>query len=283
MADWRVMPADDVIGGTHVKVYPFDDNSQRMFAYAMEMIKVIIDKNSRNENSAFIVPVGPTEQYPYIADVVNANNISLKNTYFFNMDEYTLADGTFIPKDDPLSFRAEMDLTFYSRVRPDLVMDEDHRWFPEFNREEEMWEKIKSVGGVDICFGGIGINGHVAFNEALYADDPRGWDEFAALPTRLLRLTDETKAVNASYACAGEMPRLPTHAMTIGMREIMSSRKLVLNAYNNYHIRRALYGALSPQYPASCIQKFKDAAIYCSPQLLRPLLPAARYAHADGE
>jgi len=282
MADWRTMPAQAVVDGTHVKIYQIPNAYHRIFAYAMEMIAVIRDKNSRGENSAFIIPVGPDMQYPIIAEVVNAANISLKNTYFYNMDEYTLSDGTFIPIDDPLSFRGVMKRKFYDRVRPDLIMDEDHRWFPTFGREEEMWRHMQSVGGIDICFGGIGINGHVAFNEALYADDPRGWDEFAALPTRLLRLTDETKAVNSSYGCAGEMPRLPTHAMTIGMREIMSARKLVLEVYNNYHMRRALYGPVCPQYPVTCIQQFKDAAFYCSPDQLQPLLPAAQYLHADG-
>ena len=282
MKDWRLMPVQDVLDGTHVQIRPYESYSQRIFAYAMEMIKVIREKNSRGENSAFIVPVGPTQQYPLLADVINACDISLKNTYFYNMDEYTLEDGAFIPIDDPLSFRGIMNELFYNRIKPELVMDEKHRWFPMLGREKEMWQHMQGVGGVDICFGGIGINGHVAFNEALYSDDTMGWEEFAALPTRLLRLTDETKAVNSSYGTFGEMPRLPMYAMTIGMREIMSSKKLVLDVGNNYHIRRALYGPVSPQYPVTCIQLFQSAALYCSPEQLMPLLPTAHYAHEDG-
>ena len=281
--DWRTKSAQSVMNDTHVKIYPIDSNHERIFAYAMEMIAVIQAKNLRGENSAFIVPIGPVAQYPILVDVINACNISLKNTYFFQMDEYAMEDGSFISMDDPLSFRGTLKRLFYDRVRPDLVMDEDHRWCPTKGREEEMWRRIQEVGGVDICFGGIGLNGHVAFNESLYTDDCRGWDDFAALPTRLLRLNDETKATNASYDCYGEMPRLPKYAMSIGMREILSARKIVLSVGNNYHIRRALYGSVSPQYPASCLQVFENAALYCSPKQLEPLLPSALYASADGD
>jgi glucosamine-6-phosphate deaminase len=282
MNDWRTKTAREVIGDTSVKIYQFNSEYQKIFAYAMEMLEVIQKNNNAGKNSAFIVPVGPSTQYPILADVINACGISLKNTYFYNMDEYTQSDGTFIAIDDPLSFRAAMNRLFYDRINGELVMDEDHRWFPTPGREEEMWKHMQSVGGIDICFGGIGVNGHVAFNEALYLDDSRSWEEFASLPSRLLRLTDETKAVNASYDCFGEMPRLPGYAMTIGMREILSAKKLVLYVGSNYHIRRALYGPICPQYPVSCIQLFKDAALYCSPGQLEPLLQAAHYAQSDG-
>ena len=180
--DWRQMPAQDVLDGTYVNIFQYKSGSQRMYAYSMEMISVIMDKNSRSENSAFIVPVGPTQQYPILADLINACDVSLKNTYFYNMDEYTLDDGAFIPKGDPLSFRGIMDDLFYNRVKPELVMAEDHRWFPTLGREDEMWQHMQGVGGIDICFGGIGINGHVAFNEALYGDDARSRCRFPRRP-----------------------------------------------------------------------------------------------------
>ena len=99
-------------------------------------------------------------------DMVNEQNISLKNVWFINMDEYLDDEKQWISKDHPLSFRGFMQRTVYDKVRLELVMPEDQRVFPDPNHPEYISELIEKLGGVDICFGGIGINGHVAFNEA---------------------------------------------------------------------------------------------------------------------
>ena len=142
--------------------------------------------NENGEKTVFICPVGPVGQYPYFVDMVNEQNISLKNVWFINMDEYLDDEKQWISKDHPLSFRGFMQRTVYDKVRPELVMPEDQRVFPDPNHPEYISELIEKLGGVDICFGGIGINGHVAFNEA---DPSLTNEEFLAQKTRVLKIT----------------------------------------------------------------------------------------------
>lgn len=98
--------------------------------------------------------------------MVNEQNISLKNVWFINMDEYLTDEKTWIPKEHKLSFRGFMDRTVYTKVKPELLMPEEQRVFPDPKDPGHIQDVIEKLGGVDICFGGIGINGHVAFNEA---------------------------------------------------------------------------------------------------------------------
>ena len=73
-------------------------------------------------------------------------------------------------------------------------MPEEQRVFPDPENVEYIPQLIEKLGGVDICFGGIGINGHVAFNEA---DASLSNEEFLAQKTRVLDITKETRTANA--------------------------------------------------------------------------------------
>ena len=165
------------------------DNAAVFQTMAREMADEIKRKNALGEKTVFICPVGPVGQYPYFVEMVNSEDISLKNVWFLNMDEYLTDEKEWIGKDHRLSFRGFMERTVYTKIRPDLVMPESQRVFPDPKDPENMWRTIQALGGVDICFGGIGINGHVAFNEA---QDELTPDQFRALPTRVLEISRET-------------------------------------------------------------------------------------------
>ena len=136
------------------------------FDMALTMFEEIVKNNQAGKPSVFIVPVGPTDQYPILAKLINSQRVSLKNVHFFNMDEYLVSPTQWISEDDPMSFHGRMKREFYDRVDESLVMPESQRHFPEPGHEKEYDELIAGLGGVDMCFGGLGINGHVAFNEA---------------------------------------------------------------------------------------------------------------------
>jgi len=142
------------------------------FDMALTMFEEIVKNNQTGKPSVFIVPVGPTDQYPILAKLINSQRVSLKNVHFFNMDEYLVSPTQWISEDDPMSFHGRMKREFYDRVDESLVMPESQRHFPEPGHEKDYDELIAGLGGVDMCFGGLGINGHVAFNEAAEADDP---------------------------------------------------------------------------------------------------------------
>lgn len=237
---------------------------QVYFDMAMTMLEEILAH--KGERTVFIVPVGPTEQYPILADMVNRLNVSLKNVHFFNMDEY-LADPTRrIPDDDPMSFHGRMNREFYDRVRPELVMPPENRHFPEPGHEAEYDRLIEELGGVDLCLGGLGINGHVAFNEAAEADDPITAEEFAALGTRVLPISRETRTINAYGYQRGDLRGMPEWCISIGMKQILAARKIYIalnRPWQNGPFKHALHDPEQGQLPATLLRRNKNLT-YCT-------------------
>ena len=220
--------------------------------FTSEMVEEIKRKNALGENTVFICPVGPVGQYPYFVDMVNEQNISLKNVWFINMDEYLTDDKEWIDKEDKLSFRGFMDRTVYTKIKPELVMPEEQRIFPDPKNLTHIQDMIKKLGGVDICFGGIGINGHVAFNEASDTMTP---DEF---------LAQHTRAVNSIGDLNGALDDMPHYCITIGINEIAHARKIRLGCFRDWHrsvVRHAAYGEKTAHFPVSLLQDHPDINI----------------------
>lgn len=228
---------------------------------AREMADEIKARNEAGKTTVFICPVGPIGQYPYFVDIVNTERISLKNCWFINMDEYLGDDMQWIPMEHPLSFRGFMHRTVYSKIDPELNVPEDHRVFPDPNNTGYIPELIDKLGGVDVCFGGIGINGHLAFNEA---DPTKTVEEFINLKTRVLPITPETRTANAIGDFGGRLEDMPTHCVTIGFHEIYHARKIRLGIFRDWHravARRAGYGEMTADFPVSILAQHPDVLI----------------------
>lgn len=235
------------------------------FDMALTMLEEIIENNKKGKSTVMIVPVGPTQHYPILADMVNRLGVSLKNVHFFNMDEYMVSADVVIDENHPMSFKQRMNSEFYNRVKPDLVMPENQRHFPEPGREAEYDKMIEDLGGVDLCLGGLGINGHVAFNEAAEADDPITADEFANLNTRVLPISRETRTINAYGYQRGDLAGMCEWCITIGMRQIIESRKIYLalnRPWQNGPFKHALFDEEQGQWPASLLRRNKNLH-YC--------------------
>ena len=239
------------------------ESSEAVFRkMAREMADEIIARNSDGQKTVFILPVGPVGQYPFFVEIVNRERISLKNCWFFNMDEYLTDEKTWISKDCFLSFRGFMEKNVYSRIDETLVNPVSQRFFPDPDNPSLMTEKLRELGGADVCFGGIGINGHVAFNEAQPELSPA---EFAELQTRVIRISEETKTANAIGDLGGAIEDMPHYAATIGMKEILSARKIRLGVFRPWHravVRRAVCGEITSGFPVTLIQNHPDALIY---------------------
>lgn len=87
----------------------------------MEMVNEIEKNNAAGRRTVFICPVGPVGQYPIFVRLVNERRLSLKNSWFINMDEYLTDDGEWIDESSPLSFHGFMNRTVYSKIDPELA------------------------------------------------------------------------------------------------------------------------------------------------------------------
>lgn len=251
----------ELLSNPKIPLIVMDDNQTIFQSIAKEMVEEIDRKNALNEKTVFICPVGPVGQYPYFVDMVNESNISLKNVWFINMDEYLDDDKEWIAKEHKLSFRGFMDRKVYSKIKPELVMPEEQRIFPDPNKITYIPEIIEKLGGVDIAFGGIGINGHVAFNEPI---DELSGDEFLQLKTRVLEIAKETRAVNSIGDLNGALDAMPKYCVTIGIHEISNARKIRLGCFRDWHravVRQAAYGEKSAHFPISLLQGHPDINI----------------------
>ena len=194
--------------------------------------------------------------------MVNDQRISLKDCWFINMDEYLDDNDEWICADDPLSFRGFMARNVYGKIDPELVMPEEQRIFPDPHDLGRIGRVIDELGGVDIAFGGIGITGHLAFNEP---QPELTCEEFAALETRTLDIHPETRATNSVGDLGGALEDMPHRCVTIGMREILGARKVRLGVFRDWHrgvVRRAAYGEPTAAFPATLLQSHPDAKIY---------------------
>lgn len=133
--------------------------------FAESIANEIKQNNKSGDKTKLILPVGPIGQYPILAELINEQEITLDNCYLFFMDEYCDDNGHVFPKEHPLSFKGKMEDIFFDSINPDLNIPEDQVVFPNHNNLHKIVEMIEDVGGIDTCYGGIGIHGHVAFNE----------------------------------------------------------------------------------------------------------------------
>lgn len=267
----RVASAD--LGrGTTVKVGIVPDMEAIGEAMARDMFDEIVRARKEDRNATLIVPVGPIEGFSVLAEKLTREKISVRDVTFINMDEYLTADGHWIPLTHPLSFRAFMDRMFYGLLEPRLAPREENRVFPDPLDPGKIAALIAARGGVDACFGGIGINGHIAFNEPPEPGEKITDDEFARLPTRNLTLSRETRTIN-SVTVGGDITLIPERAVTVGMKEILQSRRIRLYCNRPWQsgvVRRVLHGQITSACPASFIQKHPDVRLTIAEYVASP-------------
>ena len=246
--------------GDHLKV--FNDCDEIHQQLADDMISFIKSQNIKGKPSRFIVPVGPVGQYPIFLNIVETERISLKNCYFFYMDENADNLGHALPAAHPLSFEGEMRKLWLNDIDPELAIPEEQLFFPNENNINFLAKKIEEVGGIDICFGGIGIHGHIAFNEP----EP----EVESSDPRMVYLNDFTTTINAIRAgVGGNLEGFPKKAFTLGMKQILNARQIRLACRNgivldwaNTVLRLVLLGTPGSDYPCTFINQHKDFKIY---------------------
>lgn len=257
------IPKDRVGEKSPIPVEILPDNDALIVRFADDLLREYLSaKAAGREKVVFILPVGPVGQYEILADRCNREQISLRDLVAINMDEYLTPDGRdFIPLADPLSFRRHMEEHFYRRLNSQLAPPAEQRIFPHPLDLSRVPGTIARFGGCDACFGGVGITGHVAFNDPPEPGEKITLEEFRNLPTRVVRLSRETRLINSVTACRGNIDRIPALAVTVGMQEILASRKvrLYLNrVWQAAMVRKILHGPVTLSVPASLLQNHPD-------------------------
>lgn len=261
--DYLDISRNDLARGASVKFSVLKDMPDIAQHMAKTMLKIIESAKEKGKPATLIVPVGPVDQYPILAEMLNQQHYSIKDVMLINMDEYLTDDDQWVELTHPLSFRGYMNRKFYDLLNPELAPLPENRICPNPNDTGAIQNLIDQRGGVDACFGGIGINGHIAFNEPPEANLSISVEEFAQLPTRNLELTRETRTIN-SVTVGGEISIIPWRAVTIGMKEILSSAELHFycnRIWQSSVVRRVLHGPVTSVCPASLLRTHPAASL----------------------
>ena len=210
------------------KVVFYDTLEDFYLAEALEYITAW--KQSTTSNPVGICgPIGPTEQLPLVARMVNELHLDLSNAHFWGMDEWYV-DGKELAADNPISFeKADKDLCF-NRIHPEFRMPESNMHFPKADTSKyiQSWDSGVRCA---VMQGGQGDTKHWAFNdpfkrEGKYKDAPPTPEEFRKLTTRVVDLHPITCMQNARTSAGGVVTGIPRQALTVGPQQTWKADKV---------------------------------------------------------
>lgn len=230
-----------------------------------ELIAVVERNNREGKGTRAIVPCGPMCWYKPFTEKINRRNISLKTLTVFHMDECLDWQGRTLPEGHPLNFRTTMLQHFYGPVKEELKCPESNRFWMEPDLMEgyrsEFWR-----APVDICLGGWGQDGHIAYNQA--RRDPFRQltvDELKAAEMRIQENNQDTILALANRNFGSAYQLVPPMSCTIGIKECLSARKICLfsdtGAWKQTAFRAALFGPICSEYPITLLQEHPSAVV----------------------
>jgi glucosamine-6-phosphate deaminase len=188
----------------------------------VQHIKQALDEGRR---FVCILPVGPVEQYPIAARMLNALRIPMHHVVTFNMDEYADENGQVAPASWGGSFQKAMFDNFFNLIDQELRPPSGHIHFPTNDVLDHYSDLMQEAGGVDVCYGGIGWCGHIAFWEShLGHEFGRDLDAYMQAKARIVTLNPMTIMQNALESFSGDWSLVPPKAATIGPGEVMAAR-----------------------------------------------------------
>lgn len=219
------------------------DNAEEFYLeFALDIISRIQQAAEEGRPFVGIFPVGPMPQYPVAARLINHFRISCQHVHSFNMDEYADQDGNTAPTDWDGSFQKAMMESFFLAIDQDLRPPQNQIHFPTADQIDSYGKQIADMGGADVCYGGIGWCGHIAFWEAHlgdeFGDDLEAYKKAGA---RLVELHPMTIMQNALHSFSGDWSWVPPKANTIGPAEILGAK------YRSFWLDGELGGGISWQ------------------------------------
>jgi glucosamine-6-phosphate deaminase len=233
------------------------DASQDVAQWTANYIVEQIKAKAAKTDAPFVLglPTGstPLETYKELIRLNKAGEVSFKNVVTFNMDEYVGLE-----ESHPESYHSFMWNNFFSHI--DINPENVH--ILNGNAEDlvaecEAYEAaIEAAGGIDLFMGGVGEDGHIAFNEPFSSLESR---------TRIKTLTPDTIAVNSRFF-GGDISKVPTRALTVGVGTIMDAGCVIILATGRKKaraLRHGIEGSYNHQWTISALQLHKRGIIVC--------------------
>lgn len=211
----------------------------------------------------------PVAMYDEMAKAVKAKKVSYRQVKSWNLDEYVGLPGT-----HDQSYRYFMNENLFRKI--DIQLKNTHvlnGMAKDPEKECRAYEaQIKKAGGIDIQVLGIGSDGHIAFNEPGTSLNSR---------TSVVYLTPSTIKDNARLFFGGDMSKVPTRALSMGVGTICEARKIILLAFGKNKadaVKGMVEGGMSQFCTASALQAHNDAWVFCDEESASKLKLRKYYA-----
>lgn len=246
------------------KIRVIENSDEFYFEFALDIVTRMRKTLEEGKKLVLILPAGPIPQYVIAARLINELGISLRHVHTFNMDEYANEEGKTAPESWAGSFKKSMVENFFSLINKDLRMPESQIHFPSDKNIEDYGKMIEDAGQIDVCYGGIGWCGHIAFWEAhLGAEFGDDIEAYKKANPRIVELHPMTIMQNALHSFSGDWSSVPPKAATIGPRQIVGARErsFWLDGYlgggvswQRFIARLVAYGPVNTLVPGSILQ-----------------------------
>jgi glucosamine-6-phosphate deaminase len=209
------------------------------------------------EEKPFVLglPTGssPLGTYSELIKLYKSGKVTFRDVVTFNMDEYVG-----IPKDHPQSYHTFMWNNFFNYIdikkKNVNILDGNA---PDIKQECQAYEeKIKAAGGIDLFLGGIGPDGHIAFNEP---------GSSLASRTRDKELNYDTKVANSRFF-DNDVNKVPSSSLTVGVATVMDAREvlIIVNGYNKSRaLQHAIEKGVNHMWTISTLQLHPRGMIVC--------------------
>ncbi len=234
-----------------------EQTSAQVAQWAASYIVNEIRRKAERTDAPFVLglPTGstPLETYRELIRLHQAGEVSFRNVITFNMDEYVG-----LPEEHPESYHSFMWENFFRHIdiRPENVNILNGN-AEDLEQECADYEaRIVKAGGIDLFMGGIGEDGHIAFNEPFSSLNSR---------TRQKTLTQDTIIVNSRFF-GGDVTLVPKTALTVGVGTILSSKKVMILATGHKKaraVRHGVEGSYNHQWTISALQTHPAGIIVC--------------------
>lgn len=207
------------------KIRIIDDRESFYVEFALDLVTRIARSREEGRKLVLILPVGPVPQYSIATRMINELRLSCHHVHTFNMDEYADEDGNTASITWVGSFQRAMMASFFSKIDPELRPPEGQIHFPTKEALPGYGRMIEDAGGADVCYGGIGWCGHIAFWEAhLGFEFGNDMAAYKQAGPRLVELHPMTIMQNALHSFGGDWSWVPPKANTIGPQQILGAR-----------------------------------------------------------
>lgn len=220
----------------------------------------------RGDELAVIVPIGPKAHYPLLAELVNDARLSLEHMTYFGMDEWLDWQGRPLPRHHPFSLEGYFARHFVELIEPRLRPRPENVLFPTPLELDRSSEEIARRGEIATTYGGFGFQGHLAFNEPPSSRwSPVTLEMLRTSRTRVVPLAVDTVIAHAQRSCGGNVFGVPPMAITLGMDDLLSARRIRLytdgGAWKQTILRILLFAEPTVDYPVTLVHDHPDVHV----------------------